>query len=192
MAFTVALARRGAALARPAAAKRSTRTVRLFAAPEDAPAPTANGTVFYGGKAYSPEEWKAAVESGSLARPEPVTPAASEAAAATLSFNEVMGFSGTAPEIVNGRLAMLGFVSAVAAEFASGEPVLKQWSEEPTGVALAFLLFVGGSLVTAFRTKRDDKLGPFTPQAELINGRAAMIGFAAMLIIEAVRGSPLI
>ncbi len=85
-----------------------------------------------------------------------------------------MGFSGTAPEIVNGRLAMLGFISAVAAEFASGEPVLKQWSEEPTGVALAFLLFVGGSLVTAFRTKRDDKLGPFTPQAELINGRAAM------------------
>lgn len=64
MAFTVALARRGAALARPAAAKRSTRTVRLFAAPEDAPAPTANGTVFYGGKAYSPEEVSCCIQPG--------------------------------------------------------------------------------------------------------------------------------
>jgi hypothetical protein len=65
-------------------------------------------------------------------------------------------------------------VSAVAAEFASGEGVLKQWSEEPTGVAIAFLLFIGGSMVTAFKPVRDEKLGPFTPQAELLNGRAAM------------------
>lgn len=34
---------------------------------------------------------------------------------------DVMAFSGPAPEIVNGRLAMLGFVAAVAAEFTSGE-----------------------------------------------------------------------
>lgn len=38
-----------------------------------------------------------------------------------------MGFSGSAPEIVNGRLAMLGFVAAVAAELSSGESVLRQW-----------------------------------------------------------------
>ena len=69
---------------------------------------------------------------------------------------------------------MLGFVSAVAAEFASGESVLQQWADEPTGVACAFMLFVGGSLVTAFTSKRDQTLGPFTPAAELVNGRAAM------------------
>ena len=91
-----------------------------------------------------------------------------------LLLADVMSFSGTAPEIVNGRLAMLGFVSAVAAELVSGEGVLKQWSEEPTGIAIAFILFISGSLVTAFRPRRDEKLGPFTPQAELLNGRAAM------------------
>lgn len=33
---------------------------------------------------------------------------------------DVMGFGGSVPEIANGRLAMLGFVAAVGAEFASG------------------------------------------------------------------------
>lgn len=34
---------------------------------------------------------------------------------------EIMAFSGPAPERINGRLAMLGFVAAVAAELVSGE-----------------------------------------------------------------------
>ena len=37
------------------------------------------------------------------------------------TMTDVMGFSGSAPEIVNGRLAMLGFVAALAAELSSGE-----------------------------------------------------------------------
>ncbi len=58
-----------------------------------------------------------------------------------------MAFSGAAPEVTNGRLAMLGFVSAVAAELASGESVLKQWSEEPTGECQEILSAAGGSAV---------------------------------------------
>jgi hypothetical protein len=34
-------------------------------------------------------------------------------------------------------------------------------------------------------------LGPFTPAAEMLNGRVAMIGFATLLIIEGIRGVPL-
>ncbi len=34
---------------------------------------------------------------------------------------DVMAFDGAAPERTNGRLAMLGFVAAIAAEAASGE-----------------------------------------------------------------------
>jgi hypothetical protein len=30
--------------------------------------------------------------------------------------------------------------------------------------------------------------GPFTPSAELLNGRAAMIGFASLLITEGISG----
>ncbi len=84
-----------------------------------------------------------------------------------------MGFSG-APEIINGRLAMLGFVAALGAEIASGDSVLKQVSEEPTLISLTFITFAAASLVPAFARRKGDSLGPFTPQAEMTNGRAAM------------------
>ena len=32
-----------------------------------------------------------------------------------------MNFGGSAPELINGRLAMLGFIAAVGAELSSGE-----------------------------------------------------------------------
>ena len=35
-------------------------------------------------------------------------------------FADVMNFDGIAPELVNGRLAMLGFLAAVGAEISSG------------------------------------------------------------------------
>lgn len=81
--------------------------------------------------------------------------------------------------------------------------MLKQWSEEPAGIAVAFIVFIAASLIPLFNTSGSsngsqavaaaggDRFGPFTPQAEMINGRAAMIGFAALLVIEAVRGSAL-
>ena len=37
-----------------------------------------------------------------------------------LSLADVMNFDGIAPELVNGRLAMLGFLAAVGAEISSG------------------------------------------------------------------------
>ena len=37
-----------------------------------------------------------------------------------LSIADVMNFDGIAPELVNGRLAMLGFLAAVGAEISSG------------------------------------------------------------------------
>ncbi len=42
--------------------------------------------------------------------------------------------------------------------------------------------------IPAFQSKNDERLGPFNPAAELLNGRAAMIGFASLLVAEAVRG----
>jgi hypothetical protein len=35
-------------------------------------------------------------------------------------------------------------------------------------------------------------VGPFTASAERFNGRGAMIGVAAMLVIETIRGGPLL
>lgn len=95
-------------------------------------------------------------------------------------------------EIVNGRLAMLGFFAALGAELSSDETVVKQLTEEPTGIAAAFMLVIAGSFVTIMQRKDGNmSLGPFNAGAELLNGRAAMIGFAALLVIEAVKGSAL-
>lgn len=93
------------------------------------------------------------------------------------------------PPRTNNRL---GFVAAVGAELASGESVLQQLAQEPTLVFLTFVLISAASLIPLMSTGAgDEKFGPFQPAAEKLNGRAAMIGFAAMLVIEAVRGQAL-
>jgi hypothetical protein len=41
-------------------------------------------------------------------------------------FTDLFAFGGPAPENINGRLAMLGFVSAVGVELASGKDLFSQ------------------------------------------------------------------
>eukprot|EP00798_Chlamydomonas_sp_ICE-L_P025049 gene25049-biopygen19499 len=101
----------------------------------------------------------------------------------------VGGLMKSAPEIINGRLAMLGFVAALGAELSSGQSVLRQIGDEPTLISLTFLLFIVASLVPINESKKPEAFGPFTPNAELINGRAAMIGFASMLAFEVFNGA---
>ena len=79
---------------------------------------------------------------------------------------------------------MMGFIAAVGAELSSGDSVLRQVSEEPTGIVSLFILIIAGSLVPAFLNTKPEAFGPLTPAAELTNGRGAMIGLAAMLLIE--------
>lgn len=80
---------------------------------------------------------------GSVNQPAPATNSAADAAPAP-SLAGVMAFSGPAPELINGRLAMLAFVSALGAELATGEPVLRQLAEEPTGEHSASSAGAGG------------------------------------------------
>lgn len=114
-----------------------------------------------------------------------------ESAVAEMSIADLMAFSGPAPEIINGRLAMLAFVSALFAELSSGETVVSQFKDEPTGVLLTFVLFASASLIPMIQGTTREAFGPLTPKAEELNGRAAMIGFAALLIVEGVKGSAL-
>ncbi|XP_048629113.1 secreted acidic protein 2-like [Brassica napus] len=44
-------------------------------------------------------------------------------------FSDLLAFSGPAPERINGRLAMVGFVAALAVELSKGENVLAQISD---------------------------------------------------------------
>ena len=103
-----------------------------------------------------------------------------------------MAFSGPAPELINGRLSMLAFVAALGAELSTGEPVLKQLSDQPVLIAAGAALFAWASLVPILLGKGERKaVGPFAPAAEMLNGRAAMLGFAALLIVEGGRHAAL-
>jgi hypothetical protein len=102
-----------------------------------------------------------------------------------------MAFSGPAPELINGRLAMLAFVAAVGAELSTGESVLRQFGEAPVFVVLAGVLFTAASLIPMFNGAKRESFAIFSPSAEMANGRAAMLGFAALLVVEGVRGAAL-
>lgn len=171
--------------------RRASRAVRVSAGQDSKSVTSTNdattsGTIFYGGKTYTDEQWAQALRDGSAQRNRDET----RGFFSSPSLTDAMAFAGPAPEIVNGRLAMLGFVAAMAAEIRTDETVVKQWAQEPTLILLTFILFAAGSLVPIVSGKKES-LGPFTPEAEMINGRAAMIGFASLLVAELVRGTAL-
>ena len=133
------------------------------------------------------------VEASSAATAMPPTPPAPTPipTPAAPSIGEAMAFSGSAPEIINGRLAMLGFVAALGAEFASQETVVQQVAEGPKVLIFGtFLLFTIASLIPILKGAKKEALGPFTPAAEMLNGRAAMLGIAFLLLSEASQNAP--
>merc|ERR1711977_638442 len=61
-------------------------------------------------------------EASSATPPPPPPPPAKK----EVTFGETMAFSGSGPETINGRLAMLGFIAALGAEASSGETIFQQ------------------------------------------------------------------
>jgi len=111
------------------------------------------------------------------------------------NFKDVFAFSGPAPETINGRLAMLGFVSAVGVEIASGKDLVAQLASG--GVPLfigSAVLFTLASLIPMFKgVSKDSKSQEiWSSGAEMLNGRFAMIGLVALALTEYLKGGPLI
>lgn len=110
----------------------------------------------------------------------------------------IFAFDGAAPETINGRLAMVGFVWAVIGEKVSGLSVIDQVLSPGSTGLIWFLASVQiltyASLVPIFNAKESTdarSFGPFTAMAERWNGRAAMIGFASLLLTELFIQGPL-
>jgi hypothetical protein len=97
---------------------------------------------------------------------------------------EAMKFTGPAPERINGRLAMLAFVFAVRQEALTGSPALEQLQQPSWLVAALMGAIVYATMVPVLRGVKEEDFFMFTVRAEKINGRAAMLGFAALLILE--------
>jgi len=119
---------------------------------------------------------------------------------------------GNASEILNGRAAMVGFTAALLVELSKQESLFNQmWNVRDVGIRtlllpkLGFFLIpvtvigvLAASFAPSLRGKKENGLnvpaepyGPFTPSAETINGRAAMIGLVALLAVESSTGSAL-
>lgn len=121
----------------------------------------------------------------------PAAPAATPRASG-MNLYDAMSFSGPGPEIINARLSMLGFLAAVGAELSSGQTVAAQFSHIPGPMIFVVALLTTASLIPVVKEGSErPTFGPFTAGAELLNGRAAMIGFAALLAVESIRGTAL-
>eukprot|EP00253_Pinus_taeda_P018360 PITA_18360 len=110
-------------------------------------------------------------------------------------FKDVFAFSGPAPETINGRLAMLGFVSAVGVEIASGRDLISQLASG--GVPLfigSSLLLTLASVIPMFKgvSKESKSQEIMSSGAEMLNGRFAMLGLVALALTEYLKGGPLI
>eukprot|EP00882_Tetradesmus_deserticola_P008018 GHRQ01008446.1.p2 GENE.GHRQ01008446.1~~GHRQ01008446.1.p2 ORF type:complete len:106 (+),score=39.03 GHRQ01008446.1:453-770(+) len=104
-----------------------------------------------------------------------------------------MAFSNpVGPETINGRLAMLGVFAAIGAELATGQDFITQFQGAAPVVLTTWAVIAAASLVPVLKgADPTTAFGPLTHTAEMANGRAAMLGLAALIIIELTKGSAL-
>jgi hypothetical protein len=90
-------------------------------------------------------------------------------------------------EVLNGRAAMQGFLWGSMNWMMTGDNIIQQ-VEDPVYAMAATSVVITLALASVF-TVEDftiEKIGVFTPEAELKNGRLAMLGFTTLLGLSAM------
>ena len=100
---------------------------------------------------------------------------------------KTMGFRGSAPEVVNGRLAMLALVALVGEELANGKALGPQITDQIPGILAVVSVVTSASLVPLVKGVEISHadLGIFKSGAEKLNGRLAMLALAYLVAGEA-------
>uniref|UniRef100_A0ACD5UP72 Uncharacterized protein n=1 Tax=Avena sativa TaxID=4498 RepID=A0ACD5UP72_AVESA len=131
-----------------------------------------------------------------ISSPTPTPAAPKPKAKANPSVWDALAFSGPAPERINGRLAMVGFVAALSVEAARGGGLLDQAG---SGAGLGWFLttaavFSVASMVPLLQgqTVESKSSGIWSADAELWNGRFAMLGLVALAATEFITGAPFV
>ncbi|XP_047069331.1 high molecular mass early light-inducible protein HV58, chloroplastic-like [Lolium rigidum] len=131
-----------------------------------------------------------------ISSPTPTPTPAAPKPKANPSVWDALAFSGPAPERINGRLAMVGFVAALSVEAARGGGLLDQAG---SGAGLSWFLttaalFSVASMIPLLQgqTVESKSSGIWSADAELWNGRFAMLGLVALAATEFITGAPFV
>ncbi|CAI8586375.1 unnamed protein product [Vicia faba] len=122
-------------------------------------------------------------------------PAFTRPAKMSTKFSDLMAFSGPVPERINGRLAMIGFVAAMGVEIAKGQGLFEQLSGGgvPWFLGTSVLLSLASLIPFLQGVSVESKSKSImSSDAELWNGRIAMLGLVALAFTEYVKGTSLV
>jgi hypothetical protein len=125
------------------------------------------------------------------------------------ALTDAFKFGGWAPEVINGRLAQLGFVAAIGTEITNpGETLAMQFGDNfPLFAASVLGVTAASFFPQVYNTNggkaeysadpktisaSKDPFGVFSYSSEITNSRAAMIGIVAMLATEQLLQRPII